>query len=223
MYGVFQDGTPTGLIFRPFYLANFLFERQISKFRKHYCYTREQRLTWAFWTRTEGRGPQVPPSSSYIRFLGLRKNPNQSTDGIVSHNWDQRKIKGKPPPTGRCKHTQHGVVVREKAVPDQCSINRVFPILKKITTWRSRSSQIAGSSTQQLLLCNNATFDDIILQHLMTSFCIRWHHFEWLAHFGFWINRGKKFISKAVHNFSQIKSRCRSRSRCHLDLDLHLD
>ena len=38
----------------------------------------------------------------------------------------------------------------------------------KIAMWRSRSSQIAGSSryaTQQLLLCNNATFDDINLQH----------------------------------------------------------
>ena len=67
-------------------------------------------------------------------------------------------------------------------------------LFNEITTWRSRSSQIAGSSTQHLLLCNNATFDDIILQHLMTSFCIRWHNFEWLAHFGFWINRGKKFI-----------------------------
>ena len=47
-------------------------------------------------------------------------------------------------------------------------------ILKKIAMWRSRSSQIAGScTTQQLLLC------DIILQHLMISFCnIWWHHFE---------------------------------------------
>ena len=28
------------------------------------------------------------------------------------------------------------------------------------------------------------------MQHLMTSFCnIWWHHFEWLTHFGFWINR----------------------------------
>ena len=71
----------------------------------------------------EGRGAQVLPSSSYTRFLGPRKKPNQSTDGIVSHNRDQRKIKGKPPPTGRCKHKQHGVLVREKSVPDACSDN----------------------------------------------------------------------------------------------------
>ena len=60
-------------------------------------------------------------------------------------------------------------------------------IVKIFATWRSRSSQFAGSSrptTQQLLLCNNATFDDIILQHLMTSFV-------WLAHFGIWRHKGK--------------------------------
>ena len=48
--------------------------------------------------------------------------------------------------------------------------------------WRRETQflHVAGS-----LLCG-----DIILQHLMTSFCnIWWHHFEWLAHFGFWINR----------------------------------
>ena len=93
------------------------------------------------------------------------------------------------------------------------NISRYYMNMKKIATWRSRSSQIAGSSTQQLLLCNNATFDDIILQHLMTSFCIRWHHFEWLAHFGFWIHRGKKSHFEVVHNFY--------RSSLDLDLDLH--
>ena len=68
---------------------------------------------------------------------------------------------------------------------------------EKIATSRSRSSQIAGlSTTQQLLLCNNTTFDDIILQHLMTSFrmtCIVW----------ILIHKGKKIISEVVHNVSQ--------------------
>ena len=41
----------------------------------------------------------------------------------------------------------------------------------KIATWRSRSSQIAGSSRQHNSCCY-AT-----MQHLMTSFCnIWWHH-----------------------------------------------
>ena len=81
------------------------------------------------------------------------------------------------------------------------SVNRI-----KITTWRSRSSQIAGSSTQQLLLCNNATFDDIILQHLMTSF--------WMT-CTFWI------LNKQVKN-SFLKL-CTIFHRSSLDLDLDLD
>ena len=76
----------------------------------------------------------------------------------------------------------------------------------KITTWRSRSSQIAGSSTQQLLLCNNATFDDIILQHLMTSF--------WMT-CTFWI------LNKQVKN-SFLKL-CTIFQRSSLDLDVDLD
>ena len=68
--------------------------------------------------------------------------------------------------------------------------------LLKIVMWSSRSSQIAGlSTTQQLLLYNNTTFDDIILQHLMTFWmtCIVW----------ILIHKGKKIISEVVHNFSQ--------------------
>ena len=84
--------------------------------------------------------------------------------------------------------------------------NNPLVYVKKITTWRSRSSQIAGSSTQQLLLCNNATFDDIILQHLMTSF--------WMT-CTFWI------LNKQVKN-SFLKL-CTIFHRSSLDLDLDLD
>ena len=83
-----------------------------------------------------------------------------------------------------------------------CFFANQCPVLK-ITTWRSRSSQIAGSSTQQLLLCNNATFDDIILQHLMTSF--------WMT-CTFWI------LNKQVKN-SFLKL-CTIFHRSSLDLDL---
>ena len=56
----------------------------------------------------------------------------------------------------------------------ELSILLVTMTQKKIATWRSRSSQIAGSSMlcEQHNSCCYAT-----VQHLMTSFCnIWWHH-----------------------------------------------
>ena len=83
-----------------------------------------------------------------------------------------------------CRYSSKSSVDVEVSTPDGFSIctDRVVFTATKTRKWRRETQflHVAGS-----LLCG-----DIILQHLMTSFCnIWWHHFEWLAHFGFWINR----------------------------------
>ena len=89
----------------------------------------------------------------------------------------------------------------------------VFMTIVKIATWRSRSSQIAGSSRQHNSCCY-AT-----MQHLMTSFCNIWWHHLYDLHILDFEDTKVNIISQVVYNFSQIKSRYRSRSRFCLDLD----
>ena len=83
-----------------------------------------------------------------------------------------------------CIHPRKGPVINMYQL-----IIIIIIIIIKIATWRSRSSQIAGSSMlcEQHNSCCYAT-----VQHLMTSFCnIWWHHLY--AQFGFWWHKASGF------------------------------
>ena len=92
----------------------FLFEKQISKFRKHGCYTAEQRLTWPFWTRgkeevlkfllpvptpvslASGRTQINPQTVLFprIEIKGRSKGSRRRQAGVNAHNmesWFVRK------------------------------------------------------------------------------------------------------------------------------------
>ena len=98
----------------------------------------------------------------------------------------------------------HGQRVIKKVLVDQMKANRrsldrkMKHVIKKIAMWRSRSSQIAGSSRQHNSCCY-AT-----MQHLMTSFCNIWWHHLYDLHILDFEDTKVNIISQVVYNFSQI-------------------